>query len=189
METKLMTNNILPQPHLSLIVSKIRTIALAIMLGLGAALTVGANAQAAEEVNISDGYAVHGYDVVAYFSVGQPTEGNDRFTADYQGATYRFASADHRDNFVSDPAKYAPQFGGFCAFGTSVGRKFNGDPNVWRIVDGKLYLNLNKKIQARWLQDSAGYIRGANHNWPLIASLADAQLESNPPEGLTQGVI
>ena len=184
-----MANTILQQPHPSPIASKIRTIALAIMLGLGAALTVGSNAQAAEEVNINDGYAVHGYDVVAYFTVGQPTEGNDQFIAEYQGARYRFASAAHRDKFAADPATYAPQYGGYCAFGASVGRKFDGDPNVWRIVDGKLYLNLNKKIQARWLQDPEGYIRGANHNWPIIANLADAQLESNPPEGLTQGVI
>ncbi len=146
-------------------------------------------AQAAQEVNINDGYAVHGYDVVAYFTVGQPTVGNDRYTADYHGATYRFASAAHRDTFAADPAKYAPQYGGFCAFGTSVGRKFDGDPHAWRIVDGKLYLNLNKKVQARWLQDPEGYIRGADHNWPIIASLTDAQLVSNSPEGLSQGAI
>lgn len=184
-----MANTILQQLHPSPIASKIRTIALAIMLGVGAALTAGSGVQAAEEVNINDGYAVHGYDVVAYFTVGQATEGNDQFIAEYQGAQYRFASAENRDRFNEDPAKYAPQYGGFCAFGTSVGRKFDGDPNAWRIVDGKLYLNLNKKVQARWLQDPEGYIRGADHNWPIIASLPDAQLASNPPEGLTQGAI
>ncbi len=171
------------------IATKVRTIALALMVGIAAAIAATSGAQAAQEVNINNGYAVHGYDVVAYFTVGQPTVGNDQHTADYQGATYRFASAAHRDKFAADPAKYAPQYGGFCAFGTSVGRKFDGDPNVWRIVDGKLYLNLNKKIQARWLQDPEGYIRGADHNWPIIASLPDAQLASNSPEGLSQGAI
>ncbi len=171
------------------IATKVRTIALALMVVIAAAIAATSGAQAAQEVNINDGYAVHGYDVVAYFTVGQPTVGNNQFTSDYQGATYRFASAAHRDKFAVDPAKYAPQYGGFCAFGTSVGRKFDGDPHAWRIVDGKLYLNLNKKVQARWLQDPEGYIRGAEHNWPIIASLSDAQLVANPPEGLTQGAI
>ncbi len=184
-----MTKTFLHQLHSSPIASKIRTIALAIMLGLGAAFTVGSNAQATEEVNISDGYAVHGYDVVAYFTVGAPTRGSDQFTAEYQGATYRFASADNRDRFAADPAKFAPQYGGYCAFGTAMGRKFDGDPTRWRIIDGKLYLNLNKKVQQRWLTDTPGFIRGAEHNWPIIVSLTDGQLASNPPAGLTLGAI
>lgn len=144
-------------------------------------------AQAAEEVNINNGLAVHGYDVVAYFTQGKPVEGNDQYTAQYDGATYQFASAEHRDLFKADPAKYAPQYGGFCAFGTAMGRKFDGDPQAWHIADGKLYLNLNKDVQARWKQDIPGFIRGANHNWPIIESVADASLESAPPSGLTQG--
>ena len=117
----------------------------------------------------------------------KPTKGNDQFTLEYQGATYRFASAANRDKFAADPATYAPQYGGYCAFGTAVGRKFDGDPTAWRIVDGKLYLNLNKNIQQRWLTDTPGFIRGADHNWPIIVSLTDGQLASNPPVGLTLG--
>ena len=176
-----------PQP--SLLGGKIRTFALALMMAIGGAVTAASGAQVVGEVNVNDGYAVHGYDVVAYFTVSQPTAGDDRFTAEYQGAQYRFASPENRDRFKQDPAKYAPQYGGFCAFGTSVGRKFDGDPHAWRIVDGKLYLNLNQTIQARWLQDTAGYIRGANHNWPIIANVPDAELEANPPEGLSLGAV
>ena len=176
------------QPSVSL-ETKIRTIVLALSVGLAAVFATAPGAQAAPHVNINDGYAVHGYDVVAYFTVGQPTNGDDRFTAVHDSARYRFASADHRDRFVADPSVYAPQYGGFCAFGTSVGRKFDGDPHAWRIVDGKLYLNLNKTVQSQWLKDPHGYIRGAEHNWPIIAGLTDAQLEAGPPEGLTLGAI
>ena len=182
-----MDNIILRRLPLSRIVGRVRSIALATLLGFGAAFAVGSAAQAADEVNIRDGYAVHGYDVVAYFTVGRPTNGVDEFTAEHQGATYRFASAAHRDTFTADPAKYAPQYGGYCAFGTAVGRKFDGDPTAWRIIDGKLYLNLNKQIQARWLKDTAGFIRSADRNWSIIGSLSDSQLASNPPEGLTLG--
>ena len=114
---------------------------------------------------------------------------SDEFQATHEGATYRFASAAHRDAFAADPAKYAPQYGGYCAFGTAMGRKFDGDPNAWKVVDGKLYLNLNKKIQERWLGDVPGFVRGADNNWPIIRSVADASLEASPPTGLTQGAI
>ncbi|WP_340117219.1 YHS domain-containing (seleno)protein [Pelagibius sp. 7325] len=144
-------------------------------------------AAAVEEVNIVDGYAVHGYDVVAYFTEGKPVAGNDRFTAAYDGATYRFTSAAHRDAFVAAPARYAPQYGGFCAFGTAMGRKFDGDPTAWAIVDDKLYLNLNKDVQAKWKTNVPGFLRGAENNWPRIRPLADAQLEAAPPAGVTLG--
>ena len=179
----------LQMPWIGNKIRKIQMIALALMMAVGGAVTAASGAQVVGEVNVNDGYAVHGYDVVAYFTVNEPTEGDNRFTADYQGVQYRFASAENRDRFNGDPAKYAPQYGGFCAFGASVGRKFDGDPHAWRIIDGKLYLNLNKKIQARWLQDTEGFIRGANHNWPIIAGVPDAELVANPPEGLTLGAV
>ncbi len=161
-----------------------------VVVGVGLALaTLAGSAVAETEVNIKDGYAVHGYDVVAYFTKGQPTEGSDEFQTTYDGATYRFANAEHRDAFTADPAKYAPQYGGYCAFGTAMGRKFDGDPNAWRVVDDKLYLNLNKNIQERWLADVPGFIRGAENNWPIIRSVGDASLESSPPTSLTQGAI
>ncbi len=184
-----MTKTVSHRPQMPRICNKIQMIALALMMAIGGAVTAASGAQVVGEVNVNDGYAVHGYDVVAYFTVSEPTEGDDRFTAEHQGVQYRFASAENRDRFNGDPAKYAPQYGGFCAFGASVGRKFDGDPHAWRIIDGKLYLNLNKKVQARWLQDTEGFIRGANHNWPIIAGVPDAELVANPPEGLTLGAV
>lgn len=162
----------------------------AAVIGVGLALaTFAGSAKAETEVNINDGYAVHGYDVVAYFTKGEPTVGSDAFQAEYNGATYRFASAEHRDAFNANPAKFAPQYGGYCAFGTAMGRKFDGDPKAWKVVDGKLYLNLNKKVQERWLTDVPGFVRGADNNWPIIRSIGDSNLESSPPAGLTQGAI
>ena len=160
------------------------------LVGAGLALmTLVGPAQAETEVNINNGSAVHGYDVVAYFTMGKPVKGSDAFKATHEGATYRFSSAEHRAAFTANPTKYAPQYGGYCAFGTSMGRKFDGDPNAWKIVNDKLYLNLNKKVQAIWLKDVPGFIRGASNNWPIIRSVSDASLEASPPAGLTQGAI
>lgn len=159
---------------------------------LGSALSlmlVPATAGAEAEVNISSGAAVHGYDVVAYFSEGKPVEGSEDHTASHNGAIYRFSSAANRDKFSSSPEAYAPQYGGYCAFGAAMGRKFDGDPAAWKIVDNKLYLNLNKKVQERWLGDVPGFIKGAENNWPLIETISDSALESNPPEGLTTGAL
>jgi YHS domain-containing protein len=164
-----------------------RTLLVAFAFGLGAATLTGQTARAAEEVNIVDGYAVHGYDVVAYFTDGKPTEGDSTYTADYNGATYRFASAANRDAFAADPGKYAPQYGGYCAYGTAQGRKFDGDPTAWRIVDDKLYLNLNANVQKIWLKDVPGYVRGADNNWLIIRPIPDSQLASTSPDGITLG--
>ena len=172
---------------MSIVIKALRSALLS--MGLALAIVPAAVQMAAgeTEVNIVEGYAVHGYDVVAYFKQGKPVAGDSRFTAQHEGVTYRFSSAEHRDAFTSDPASYAPQYGGYCAFGAAMGRKFDGDPNAWAIVDGKLYLNLNKNIQARWKENVPGFVRGANNNWPLIRSIADAQLEASAPEGVTLG--
>ena len=172
---------------MSILIKTLRNALLSAGLALAVVPATAGLATAETEVNIVEGYAVHGYDVVAYFTQGKPVAGDDRFTAQYEGATYRFASAEHRDSFIADPAQYAPQYGGYCAFGTAMGRKFDGDPNAWAVVDGKLYLNLNKNIQARWKKDVPGFIRGAENNWPLIRSVADASLEASPPAGVTIG--
>ena len=172
---------------MSIVTKALRNALLSAGLALAVVPATAGLATAETEVNIVEGYAVHGYDVVAYFTQGKPVVGDDRFTAQYEGATYRFASAEHRDTFTADPALYAPQYGGYCAFGTAMGRKFDGDPNAWAVVDGKLYLNLNKNVQARWKEDVPGFIRGAENNWPLIRSVADANLEASAPAGVTIG--
>jgi YHS domain-containing protein len=114
------------------------------------------------------GNAIDGYDAVAYFTDSQPVEGSSDFTYDWMGATWRFANAEHRDMFAADPEKYAPAYGGYCAYGVAKGKKPSIDPEAWAIVDGRLYLNLSKKVQALWQKDIPGYIAKADQVWPTI---------------------
>lgn len=118
------------------------------------------------------GIALHGYDAVAYFNGGKPAIGNAQFATVHDDATYRFSSKANLDAFEADPAHYMPQFGGYCAFGVSVGAKFDGDPLMWRIVDGKLYVNLGTDIQQEWLKDIPSNIRKAEANWRTLADQA-----------------
>lgn len=125
------------------------------------------NSTAAINVD-AKGIGLHGFDPVAYFTDAQPTAGQPGFTASHDGVTYQFASAAHRDAFKANPAKYAPQYGGFCAMGVALDRKFDGDPQAWRIVDGKLYLNVSKDVQKKWLEDVPGNLNKAEQAWPQI---------------------
>lgn len=112
--------------------------------------------------------AVNGYDPVAYFTDGKPVEGASRFESFYKGATWRFASAEHKAAFDADPDKYAPRYGGYCAWAVSQGYTAKGDPAHWKIVDGKLYLNYNAEVQAKWSTDIPGNIKAADGHWPRI---------------------
>ena len=139
--------------------------------------------QAADEVNVVPGLsiagaplALHGYDAVAYFKAGRPVIGNDSLVHVHEGAAYRFSSEENLATFKADPARYAPQYGGFCAFGVSVGKKFDGDPHLWKIEDGKLYLNLNEEIYATFLEDVDGNIEKADRTWPEILHSAARDL-------------
>ena len=116
-----------------------------------------------------DGVALRGYDPVAYFDVGQPTLGLPALSHTYKGSTFRFASEANLKKFVADPEKYAPQFGGFCALGTANGYKVKTEPDAFKVVDGKLYFNYNRKVLELWTQDQAGYITRANKNWPDVS--------------------
>ncbi|WP_119302335.1 YHS domain-containing (seleno)protein [Dongia deserti] len=137
--------------------------------GLGHVVPATTAVAAGYELNLDQaGLAIHGYDPVAYFTDGAAIEGKADITAEHNGATYRFASAEHRSQFLADPEKYLPQYGGYCAYGTSVGKKFNGDPTAWRVVDGKLYLNLSADVQRKWLEDVSGRITEANKKWLTI---------------------
>lgn len=120
--------------------------------------------------------AVSGYDLVSYHNAKRPLRGNGHFVAYRNGTTYMFASQENLDAFNADPEKYLPAYGGYCAFGVSVGKKFVGDPEVWRLVDGKLYLNLDANIQSLWLEDVPGRIKTANKNWKDIRNKAAASL-------------
>ncbi len=112
--------------------------------------------------------AVNGYDVVAYFTDGRPVRGAAQFKTTHQGYEYRFASQAHLDAFRANPQRYLPQYGGYCAWAVAQGNTAAGDPQFWRIVDGKLYLNFNADIQQRWEADIPGFIRSANTNWPAV---------------------
>lgn len=112
------------------------------------------------------GLGAKGYDVVSYFTDNKPMQGSDKFTTSYGGVTWQFATAEHRDMFKADPAKYAPQYGGFCAWGVSEGKLFEVDPvNGWTLSDGKLYLNFNSDINKTFARDTAGFIGKAERNW------------------------
>ncbi|MBM3357063.1 MAG: YHS domain protein [Betaproteobacteria bacterium] len=112
--------------------------------------------------------AIRGYDPVAYFDRKGPVRGSKQFTHQWNGATWHFANAENRDKFAGAPQKYAPQYGGYCAYGVAQGYTPEIDPNAWSVVDGKLYLNLNRDIQARWNKDIPGYIKKADANWPRV---------------------
>lgn len=120
-------------------VSGLVTAATGVVFGLSIGGMSPARAGAPVSINAdADGLALYGYDVVAYHATGKPTPGDAGVTASHDGATYRFASAANRDAFTADPAKYLPVYGGYCAYGLSQGYKVKVDPEVWRIVDGKL---------------------------------------------------
>ena len=118
------------------------------------------------------GIGAKGYDVVAYFTQGKAVQGSNRYTHDYGGVTWQFASAAHRDLFRSDPEKYTPQYGGFCSWGVGEkGRLFDVDPaSGWTIHEGKLYLNFNADINQTFRSDPAGYVEKANANWPRLSA-------------------
>jgi YHS domain-containing protein len=118
--------------------------------------------------------AVSGNDPVAYFTAGKPTPGRADLTFVHEGATFRFSSPENRAAFIANPDKYAPQFGGYCAWAASQGRLAGPDPSIWRIVDGKLYLNCSKDAEAKWLTDVPGNIQKAEMFW-------DTQVEGAEP--------
>lgn len=114
------------------------------------------------------GVALRGYDPVAYFESGRPTPGVETISATFDGARYLFATEAHRATFMASPQKYAPQFGGFCAVGTSYGEKVDADPQTGKVVDGKLYVNFSPKVAAIFDKDSTGTIARAEKNWPAV---------------------
>lgn len=144
------------------------------MIALPALLGLGLTAHAGDYAHNTP--AVSGYDVVSYQTEKRPLRGNGHFVASHEGVTYIFANQANLDAFNADPARYVPAYGGYCAFGVSVGKKFVADPEVWRVVDGRLYLNLDARIQDDWLKDVPGRIKLANTNWREIKDKNPASL-------------
>ena len=114
------------------------------------------------------GVAINGYDPVAYFTQGEPVEGDPSLALDWTGAVWHFASAENRATFEANPKAYAPQYGGYCAYAVANGYTAETDPDAWAVVDNKLYLNFNRRIQRRWERDIPGYIASADANWPQV---------------------
>ncbi|MEO0820252.1 MAG: YHS domain-containing (seleno)protein [Pseudomonadota bacterium] len=140
------------------------------LAALGAAALAPLPASASEDPVYKTlfGTAIDGTDPVAYFTESRPVEGSSDYTHDWNGATWRFSSAENRDLFAANPEKYAPQYGGYCAWAVSQGYTASTDPDAWAIVDGKLYLNYNQSVQTRWEKDVPGHIASANGNWPRV---------------------
>ena len=133
-----------------------------------AAVSLMSTAALAGDFFETDGVALRGYDPVAYFVAGEPRQGKSQYSYEYQGSKFYFASDANRRAFVEAPGKYAPQFGGYCAYGTSQGYKVSTQPDAFAIVEDKLYLNYNKKVQEIWRQDVPGNIERAEKNWPEV---------------------
>ena len=147
-----------------------RVIAIA-LLGLAAippTASVLEARQAPVYTGLVKGTAVGGYDPVAYFTAGKAVQGRPDITLEHDGATWRFASEANRDAFRAEPARYAPQYGGYCAWAVASGYTAKGDPNAWTIANGKLYLNYNKAVQKNWEQDIPTNVRKGDANWPTV---------------------
>ena len=147
------------------------------ILAAGFALTLTTSAFAGEQYVNDTGYANSGYDVVAYFDLPQSevgakqqsaVPGSSEFTTAYNGATFAFANAQNLARFEADPAKYAPQYDGHCAYGVAQGGKVPGNPNLWRIVDDRLYLNITPNVVTFWEEDIPGNLDTSETNWASI---------------------
>ncbi|MEM1114251.1 MAG: YHS domain-containing (seleno)protein [Pseudomonadota bacterium] len=144
---------------------------LSMLLGALVFLIAGLATAGPDTETDRDGVILSGYDAVAYFTEGKPVKGSDEYTATYNEAIYRFSSAQNRDAFKADPSRYAPQYGGFCAYGLTFGKKFPVDGKAFEIVDGKLYVNKNRRVYKTWAKDVPGHIAEANVFWPQIENI------------------
>ncbi len=112
--------------------------------------------------------AIQGYDPVAYFTDSKPVKGTSEHVYSYLDQSWHFVSKEHLELFKSNPEKYVPQFGGYCAYGMSRGYKAQTDPDAWTIAEGKLYLNYNLEVRATWNANQTELINKANANWPTV---------------------
>ncbi|MFN0039492.1 MAG: YHS domain-containing (seleno)protein [Burkholderiales bacterium] len=134
-----------------------------------AAACATASLAGAGEYFEKDGVAIRGYDPVAYFEDGKATKGNKEYRFEHKGSSFLFASKANRDAFAAAPEKFAPQYGGFCAFGMAGGYKAAVDPAAFSVVNGKLYLNYNRDVQTQWIADVPSFVAKADRNWPAIS--------------------
>jgi len=137
----------------------------------------GATSAAADDASVANSLVgVQGYDLVSYHSNSGPRHGNGNHVLIHGGVSYLFATKANKKAFAKNPEKYLPAYGGFCAYGAAVGKKFVGDPTVWKVVDSTLYLNLDAKVQSIWNKDIPGNIAKADSNWTTIKNVPADQL-------------
>jgi YHS domain-containing protein len=146
----------------------VKSAVIALILGLGL-LLAGCTTFSRAYYSTPEGVAIQGYDTVAYFTAGQAIPGRAEYSYDWQGVIWQFSSEEHRQLFSADPPSYAPQYGGYCAWAAARDRLVKIDPEVWAIVDGKLYLNYDMKIQLKWEANRAADIEEADDNWPALS--------------------
>ncbi|EFL87987.1 YHS domain-containing (seleno)protein [Ahrensia sp. R2A130] len=125
-------------------------------------------AGAAPNIYAESGVAIDGTDTVAYFTEGKPVPGKREFSHEWNGTTWLFANEENRAKFAADPAAFAPQYGGYCAYAVSEGYTASTVPDAWKIVDGKLYLNYSKGVQSTWEENQSKRIVDADGNWPSV---------------------
>lgn len=135
---------------------------------IASVLLAFSSAYAVPSVNNAPGVTLKGYDTVGYFTQGKPVKGSKQYEYEWMGAKWHFSSAENRDLFAKNPEKYAPQYGGYCAYAVSQGVTADIDPEAWKIVNGKLYLNLSQSVAKIWSKDIPGYIAKADKNWPTL---------------------
>jgi hypothetical protein len=155
---------------MSLLTRRPRAVAALGLMVVAAAHVTAQSAPPQATYNTSRGIALQGYDVVAYFTEGRPVQGSPSFAHTWEQTTWHFASAANRDAFARAPQEYAPQYGGFCAYGVSRGYAVDIDPNAWTIVDRRLYLNYSKRVQRTWDKDRVANIVKGDANWPSVAA-------------------
>jgi hypothetical protein len=141
-----------------------RRLFLALLLGVAAAPA------AADTVNARGGLAIGGYDPVAYFAQGRARRGANMHYLDWNDARWLFVTAANRDAFAADPERYAPRYGGWCAYGMAQGYKAPIDPDAWSIVEGRLYLNSSNSVRRTWLGDVPGFLAKADAHWPAVSA-------------------
>jgi YHS domain-containing protein len=140
------------------------------LLCFATALLVSFSVYAKDPVFATEDGAIRGYDPVAYFTEGKPVKGDAGISTVWKEATWHFASTENRDAFAADPDKYAPAYGGYCAYAVANGYTATTEPDAWTVVEGRLFLNYSERVKERWKKDIKGYVTKADANWPGVLS-------------------
>ena len=141
---------------------------LTLLVGLFLLISFQVKAESLIYTSFFSDKAISGYDSVAYFTEGKAVQGSSKFITTYKGAKWRFKNAENLAAFKANPKKYAPQYGGYCAWAVANNDTAKGDPLQWTVHNGKLYLNYDDEVQSKWLKDKEGFISSADKNWPNV---------------------